>query len=532
MNISHFCATASAAALVFLSCASPVQAANPWIKAETANFIVYTDTPESDARDYIGKLEAFNAVTTRLYTEIGDSELPDYRKTTLHYLQNLGDFLVVQPSASHGFYPAVACNRDDTQLYSVHSGDSPEKLEDYTRFDLSWLFYARANLQTIKYFSTRPPRWVDTGLAHYFMTVNVQNDRIILGQPFPEILRTDEGYKLVQRHLMPFDDFIKDDIKPSRSFDPNVYRFQSWLIVSYFMADGARRQKFADYLEAVASGEEALKAFHDKTGMHPDDFKAVFDEYMTKGPPQRVYSRSNETPPAITISPVVDAPKPLPLIASAMHTCPDDDYGQTLLGLSEDIAKKNPGDALAQDAWVTALVNFGNRTTQAPAAVPVLEARLKSNPADAEAQLLLGKYFYNLAHDGPKADQEANYARARKELGKAYKLNPTSAPTLYYYARAYENQPDYPNENVLNAISLAQSYSRNAYDFYEAELNTRAGNYKEALVFFEEDCKLCKGKYKEFYLGAKQALSDNRPRAEIVAIFEAYQLYLSHKVAD
>jgi hypothetical protein len=530
MKIDRTVAVAISAVLMCLTAALPACAGDDeWIKAESANFIVYTDTPEKEVRDYLLKLEAFNALTARLYAEIGDSELPDYRKTTLHYLRSLGDFTIVRPDLVDGFQPALLCNRDETQLYSVHSGESPEKLENYTRFDLSWLFRARASLQNIKYFSTRPPRWADTGLASYFMTVNVLEDRIIVGQPFPEFLRDDDGHKLTQRQLMPFDALIKDDIKASRSFDSNVYQFQSWLIVSYFMSDAARRQAFANYLEAVAGGDDPLKAFHEKAGMHPDDFKVIFDNYMAKGSPQLVYSRKTEAPPAITISPVVYSKRPLPLIASALHTCPDAGYGQTLLGWAESIAKKYPNDALAQNTWVTAMVNFGDLTIQGPVAVPILEARLKANPKDAEAQLLLGKYYYSLAHDGPKQASDSNYARARKELGMAYRLNPTSAPTLYYYARAYENQPDYPSENVLNAIGLAQSYSRNAYDLYEAELNTRAGNYKEALAFFDEDCRLCRGKFKEFYLGAKQALTDNRPKAEIVTIFETYNNYVSSK---
>ncbi len=519
--------TAAFCLLVLGLSTTPALATETWIKAESPHFIVYTDASEADARDDLRKLEAFETMTEQLYSGIGDSELPDYHKTTLHFLKNLSDFLVIRPMLFNGFQPVIRCPDFEQQLYSVASGAAPDKLEDYTRFDLAWMFYARAGLQNIKYFSKPLPTWVDSGLANYFMTVNIQTDRIIVGQPFPEILRDEEGHKLALAQLMPFEDIVAGPLVAShkliRHFDANAYRFQTWLMVSYFMSDPERKARFVKYLEAVTDGADPLTAFATETGMQPGDFNAIFTQYMTAGSPELSYARKAAAEPVITITPVVETAQDLPLVASAIRSCPNDVDGKVLLHTARQIAGRYPSDPLAQMTLAAAAVQFGDlKGEAADTALPILDARLKADPNDVEARQLMGRLYLYLARRGAPEQSSANFARARTELGKAYQLDPTSAPTLYDYVLAHKNLPDFPDENTQGAMALAQSYSRNAYGWLQAEIDVRTEDYERALIFFGGDCHMCGHRYREAYLAIHDALAAKKPKADILALFAAY----------
>ena len=499
-------------------------AAEPWIKAESQHFIVYSDTTEAETRDYIAKLEAFDALTDKLYRQIGDSELPDYRKTVFHYLKEFNDFKVLGAVNQNTAAPVMGCAYDDPQLFSVHTAKISSK-EDigYVDLGLSYLFYAYAHVKTVKYFSYRLPAWVDGGLAEYFSTVNFQADKIIVGQPMPDLLHTTNGHKLTKRDLAPFEDIVSGRTSGGR--DPNAYRFQTWLMISYFMSDPVRKTGFLDYLDKVSQGDDGLAAFTAETGMKPTDFDAVFAEYMTKGSPQFTYPAPAAIAADVTVTPVVDNYEPLPVVAAGVHTCTGGKYGQALLQSARQIANRYPDDALAQITLAGADINFGDPTTDVPgAAVPILQAHLKANPNDWEAQQWLGRYYLLMARRGPAAESDANYALARQELGKAYKLDPTSAPILYFYVEAHRNLPDFPDDNTVQALDLAQSYSRSAYDVLEAELDARRGDMDAASAMMAIECQYCRSDdaWWKPYKAIKDALASHQSKDDILALFRAY----------
>jgi tetratricopeptide (TPR) repeat protein len=204
---------------------------------------------------------------------------------------------------------------------------------------------------------------------------------------------------------------------------------------------------------------------------------------------------------------------------AALQTCPDRKDGVKLLDSLRKIAPQFPDDALAQTALARAEIHFGNPE----AAQAYLGGRLKADPKDFEARFLMGRLYLALAEDGPSEGRTQNYIHARSELGKAYTLNPASAPTLYLYARAFADQPDYPNANTMNALLLAQDYAGSMYDVYEAELRLRQGDYTRAQEIIDKCLTYATKKWNKDRLSTMTAIRDGlatrKPKTDILPLF-------------
>ena len=494
------------------------KAPTAWIKAESTHFIVYSDNSEADIRDYVGKLETFDQLTDKIYSTIGDSELPDYRKTTFYYLRDVSDIGPFRSNPRYGLSPVMTCMFEDDQLYSVKT-DSASKAKDpgYVDYDLAYLYLDYTRHKTVKYFSYTLPAWADMGLTYYFMTVNIQGDKVIVGQPFPDLLHTFSDHTITTQQLVPFDALIGGHLP--RVFDMNTYHLQTWMLVSYFMSDPLRKAKFVDYLEKVGAGEESTAAFKEATGMSAADFTAIFNDYMTKGSPQFTYPYKAGAAADIIVTPVALYSQPLPLLASMVKSCPSAADGRQFLASAQDVAAKFPDDDLAQTVFAIAEVNFGDLKGEGPsAALSVLQKRLAVEPDDFDARLLLGRLYLSLAEDG--ADRDANYVKARQELVKAYNLDPTSAPLLYFYVMSQRNLAGFPDDNAVAALDLAQSCSRNAYYLLKAEFDVRRGDMDDAATQLSIDCHICKGEYWATYHDIQLALAAKTPAADILPLFD------------
>lgn len=517
-----------AALCVATSLAMPVQAAD-WVKAESENFIIYSDTSVKDTRAYTAKLENFQELTSAFYDEMSDTVLPTFGKTRFNYFARVEEFKIVKPELDGtGFTPYLPC-REGTQYFSTAQADDNNSLYGQGVIDpdidlnLAYMFFAYNDHVLHERFNTLPG-WVKNGLNWYFMTAVFKDSKIMVGKPPPNIAMSMTRYNIEnladRKDIIPFADRIAGKPVPPRLADMQTY--EDWVMVSYLMSDIKRRKTFFDYLKKIDSDVDSTEAFQQTVGLDPDVFRGVMKTYSTKGVPYQIYTIDAVPDASVTLTNLPKYGASVPLIDAALQTCPSPELGAKHLTTLRKIAPQFPDDDLAQTALARAEISFGD----AKAPLAFLNRQLAADPKNYDAQVLLGRLYLRLAEQGPAESKKQSYGAARRELGKAYTLDPSSAPGLYFYARAFADQPDYPNDNTMKAVELAQDYSGQRYNLYLAELLVRRDRYEEAKAIVDDELTYANDKWARnkvpALLALQIALTAHTPKEDILLLFAQY----------
>lgn len=461
-------------------------AAGSWLKAESPHFIIYSANKPEATREYARKLEVFRTLIDSFYDDMGDSEMVEPQKTVFNYMYGLEDFGIVVPNKgrSSEIRSSVTC-LDGTQYFASADLDELSQVDGlpasrHYSTDLGFMFHSYSVAYMKTRFSKPLPRWVRSGLASYFRSAVVgDNNKVILGRPLPDIaMAWDRDGHIAdlsrgQRYI-PYADIIAGKRLADRDNDAEA--LESWIMVSHLMSDPERMEKFTRYIHLTLGGMDSMQAFHEAIGIDPESFRDVLDQYRTKGAPLRAY-KVDSLPAADTSVNPLPYGEPVPLLDAATRSCPTEAYSKDVLQRLKKVAPKYPDDVLAQQALARARIIAGNPED----ARPWLTQRLAAAPDDFESRFLLGRMHLTLAEKSEGSARAENYAAARRELGKAYKLNPVSPPVLYYYAKSSADRPDYPSENTLTAAELAVDYATgDNYQIFLAELLVRRGDYQRA----------------------------------------------------
>lgn len=512
--------TVAALVSAFISTGHQAQA-NTWLKVESPNYIIYSEETPKISEEYAKKLERFYYITSHLYIEMGDSHLKPAQKHSFYFFKNLSDYSIVRPGIKrNAFNPLYVCEEGfqyftTSEAQYVNTDRTGADLVKGLDYDLAVMFMSLNQTLLIEYFSYPIPSWLWQGLGKYMMTAEIADDHIILGKPIPDTnwLHNNVGMAVSAKDKRYRADF-GDIISGKRASENEVARgIQTWVIAHYMMSTTERRKQLKQFLILQSQGTPALEAFETSTGLTPAALDAIYDQYLSKGVPVSTYTLPPFPTSDISIEALPNYNEKLPLLNAATLACPSDDYGKKLLERIRKQANRTPDDPLTQETLMRAQILFG-----APLdAKPYLDTRLTSNPEDFVAQYWSGRLYLQLAQDAPEslpAETRAEYyATARKELSKAYKINSGYAPLLYYFAVAHEDRADFPNQNVLNAIELAQNYSQNMYTMYEIELLVRANKKEAALAKLTlirdkcDDSEWC-GKVKDLF----DAISSDAPK--------------------
>ena len=520
--------TATATLAAFLAAAACPVMAEPWIKAESAHFIVYSDNKEFVVRDYIARMEAYDFAADKLFSEIGDSKLDTTAKLTFVYMAKAAEFRTVKPDIKTDSYnPVLSCFKYDPQLFAISDSDGTELLDArFNSRDLSYMFRSQTDMKMHEYFSYTVPRWAWGGLQDYFMMTHIDGNKVLVGLPSPELMYETDVHQEMGRPAPPLATPVSK-ILPLRTIieaetsDPasaRLVRFERWVLINYFLTDVAHETKFLEYLTRVSNGDDNWTAFSGATGMSEADFEAIYTEYTHKGPPYLTYTMSIGAAGKTTVTRLAGVNNTGPLIAAALAVCPTTTYGRDLLRQAQGLLASAPDDEAVLRANIIGQLDFGD-----PAAAAPLVARLAATePASDTPLYLQGRTYLAMANADDGAARSQDMAKARTALGKAYQINPASAPTLYYFAKAQADLPEYPDANAMNAVKLAQDYSGD-YGNYRAELLVRAGRYDDALEIVKtwpDEMKAGDGKAAMTAIVA--GLKAKAPKDEILGQFAIY----------
>lgn len=393
-----------AAALIALT---PSAALAQWLRADSQNFVVYSDGSERSLRDYTARLERFDALLT---TRLGGPR-PGERRRLHVYLVGDGRALRVAvpdlPSGISGYY---STSEHDVFAVLVRGESDDLLLHEYSHHAM-----ARAG-------DARYPGWFSEGFAEYFATATVtESGEASFGLPSPARMRS-----LQQNRWLPMDTVLRADssLVIDTEIGRGMFYAQSWALTHWLLADAERVRSLSAYVGAVNGGRDPVEAWQAVFGMTPDQLTAALRAHV-RG--RLTYAKVNIPPiePVITVtrlSPAADAVL-LPAV-NARFWDPERVDGPALLQTLRVAAARFPDEPLALVAVGRAEMRWGDRI----AAEAALSRALDHQPDNVEGLILMADLATGRAADAAdEAEATREWDLARDFLRRAMEADPTDS---------------------------------------------------------------------------------------------------------
>lgn len=428
---------------VFLALAllalTPASALAEWRRAESPNFIVYSDGSERTLREYTAKLERFDGLMRRA---LGGGPQTEIRKLPV-YLVSDGRALRIAlphlPDGIDGYY-----SNSDSDIFAILvRGQS----DDILLHEYAHHFMARNG-------STRHPGWLSEGFAEYFATATVsESGKATFGLPDPG-----RQYALQQNRWLPMDQLLR--AKGSLDIEGNtargMYYAQSWALTHWTLSDADRVRRLAAFQTAVTRGQDPVEAWQATFGLTHEQLTAQLRAYV-RGPLRYAELTIAPVAPTITVSilsPAADTVL-LPMI-NARAPNVDEVDGPALLATFRAASGRFPDDPLALVALARAERQWGDEA----AAETALTRALERQGDNLEGLLLMAAIVEergDMAMDETEATGQRRLAQGF--LRRALDADPTDYRIYAALARIRRGAPDYPNDNDLLTWELALQYA-------------------------------------------------------------------------
>jgi len=463
MGFSTFARAAVLLAAAFaLFAGAPAQA--EWRKAESPHFIVYGDTSEGALRNYVRKIERFDAVL-RLYMPPRSTITPP--PLSVYLANGPTEMRKAWPTAAEGvggFYSA-----GPERIFAVVTGRGGQ--EDTT------LFHEYGHHYMFQNFAGAYPAWFVEGFAEYFATAEVNNDRIVIGMHNPGRMNS-----LTSSAWLPMETILGSRTSTlTRSQGPTYYA-QAWAVTHYLMSTPERQAMLGRYLAAVADGENSATAFTAATGRSLREFEGDLRTYMF-----RIETRIPQVQmPSVEVRITTLPPSTRDLIWLDLRLArfvPEEARAANLAE-AQAAAARYPGDAFAGRVVAMAALDM----KQPDVAMAALDPVLAAHPDDAEAlrwQAIAMMDKADALEDQGSNQRLALYVEAETALGRALALNGRDYRVYAALARNRADEPDYPNDNDLQILRVAAALAPQVEDvrFKAAQAMMQRALYEDAVVY-------------------------------------------------
>lgn len=410
-------------------------AAAEWRRAESANFIVYSDGTEARLRDRVEQLEDFDRL---LRLMIAGDQPPASNKLHVYLVSGLSDLQRIRrvPNGIAGFYIASDDGIAALVDRAAEEGGNEVLLHEYAHHFM------------MQYAAGAYPAWFVEGFAEYFSTARFQPRRIDIGTASPG-----RGYTVLNGQWLPLDRVLFGDTSGLNRDQMGSYYAQSWLIAHYFYSSAERQAALQRYLAGVGSGNNPMEAFQSATGFTAEAFRAELRNYIRGG--QISFRRMTREPPqptAMTITPLPRAADDLILYEAALRVGIDEETGAAYLPQIRTAAARFPDDPFARRVLAHAELLYGDGV----AAERLLDSLIAAAPNDAELLYLRGMRHLTIANRAEDADVAIREARAARQwFGRAHQIDGNHFQTLFRYAQSLRGERNFVSENTSNVLMLA-----------------------------------------------------------------------------
>lgn len=407
-SISGF--AAALLGVVMLAFAAPAHA--EWRRAESPNFIVYSQRGEGELRRYVRNLEIYDYV---LRMRMGlPMDRPAARKLPIYLVSGRGGLVQINPSTGEhvaGTYFPVG-----EDIFAAAIQDSQQ---DYLLHEYFHHFSFQMG-STSSY-----PGWLIEGLAEYFMTAEIKPGSVAIGG-------YNEGrvHTLFNSEWLPLEDLLSK--KPGdlqRDHQKSSYYSLSWLMTHWFMSDDARREQLKAYLSDIQAGGDPVEAMQRATGLTLPQLRQQLRGYRRLN----IITYTSDFPqPEITVTTLPRSADDLLLIGQRLKVGVATGQRDETAALVRRLAARHPEDSFAMLQLGHAELHFGDPV----AGEAVLERLLEREPNNIEALQLMASRYITLAGQDD-AQSASHLRRARGFLAGPIALTRgSSTPSTCWPGRA------------------------------------------------------------------------------------------------
>ena len=403
MNISHSVSRKLFLAFAILSLAlgahRTAQAKDTWIKVQSQNFTLIGNASEKDVRQVANRLEQFRDVFSRLFPNAKfETPVP----TTVIVFKSMSSYKPFNPGNNAGYFQ----KGDDVNYITLTN--------DPTQNPFSVIYHEYVHL-LIDNTSGNVPTWFNEGLAEYYSTFTIEDDRKVhLGELIPYhlmALREEKLYPL--RRLFGVNQYSPEYNEGSKR---GMFYAESWALVHYLLqANNAQRvPQLGKFLQLLGSNVSVDDAFKQGFGTDIDLFEKELKKYI-EGHTFHMQ------------------------IATFEHKLEVDSQFQTS-PVTEGEAQAYLGDLLLH-------------TNQLSAAETRLQQALAEDPKSPMAHASLGIVRM----------RQGKFDEAKKFLQEAVEAQSSNYLTHYYYAYALSREG-------MDSTNMVRGYSAESANLMRAEL--------------------------------------------------------------
>lgn len=450
-------AAAVALAVIVLTAASPAKA--EWLKAESERFIVYGDGDARELRALARKLETFDRV---LRWRMGlDPAVAPHRKLPIYLVKPSG-LRRVRPGIGDNVAGFYAAREEDIFAIALRGGMGDDVL-----------LHEYAHHFMMQNFSDSYPAWFVEGFAEYFMTVEIEDDRILIGKH-----NDNRGAWLRGASWLSMSDLLAKRSGEIRRNNATYYPL-AWLLTHWFMANDDRSRQLQAYLSDVGGGGDTVQALTRATGLTLPELRQELRRYMGRLPYYQIANTFGQA--EATITPMPASANDFILMNQRLTGVPTNVSNATLSEVRR-LAARHADDPTAMMALGHAEIHLGDR----PAGEAVLRRLIEAHPDHVEGLQYLAVSLLERA-DEDEANAAALKTEARGLLNRAYRIDDANYRTFMLLGRTRVGGPGYPNENDVAtrelALQLAPQLARARMDMAETYL--AAGRREDAMRTIE-----------------------------------------------
>ena len=415
-----------------------------WLRAESPNFIVYSESGEDRLRAQLGELEDFRQLLRQL---TGTADPPEQTRLSVYMIRGIADLRQIWPGASAaigGFY-----NATPEGVLAVVDAESGRGWTGRNET----LFHEYAHHFMLQHFPGVYPPWYVEGFAEYVATARFDGDTIEYGRTNAARASwiADRSGWIPMEHLL----FSSTEAVEGRPMAQ--YYAQSWLLLHYLLRDPVRMRQLNRYLVAVGGGQAPRAAFQEAFGTTATAMQRQLMVYAGRDMSfTRVRRASGPRPPAIAVAQMPRSADDLLLLDASMTNGAE--LGEAFVRRVRRAAGDSP-DPFAKRVLARAEALHGDGA----AAERLLNELLATSPNDAGLLYLMGMRHLR-AGRADEAGRAAHFRTAQRWFGRAHRADASHYPTLYRYAESLSHDPAVLlTDNTTNILLLAQQIAPQAH---------------------------------------------------------------------
>jgi hypothetical protein len=421
-----------ALAVWWLSFAAPAQAA--WLRAESENFIVFSEMSEARLREKVKVLEDYNQLLRRVSGTTAPASPNKLRLYLVRGLDELRQVSRVQSTVA-GFYSARPSG------IAAFADTAVDGTDDHV------IFHEYAHHFMMQYHPTAYPPWYIEGFAEYMMTARFTERHAEFGQAS----RLRASWLADRSAWLPLERILFESGDIASAEGPSRYYAQSWVLTHYLLNDRARIAQLGNYFERLNRGEEPRPAFQAAFGKTPAQVGRDVQNYAFGGMTYlRMDRASIAQTPRIEITRLPASADDLLLLQASILVGGQEP--EQLLARVRRAAARHAGDPYAQRVLAAAEVFHGDGA----AAERLLTPLIAASPDDAELLYLRGMRDLLAARDAD-GNRAMLFRRARVWFARAHRADANHYQTLYRYAQTYTDEREFLSDNNAEILLLAHN---------------------------------------------------------------------------